>query len=565
LQERGFAIAAQHAHLPLQDRLGIIAKVFNAQSAEIKTRPCGGKYRGTSDVSIEFDTRASLYIGNRPTPKAKQKGVINEMVNDTLARYNPETVREAKEKAASALKAREAIDNAIALEKGLKPYKFLTVELNDGSHYPSGGNMGWWYATLAVDGKVFGFSETGLNYDIADGKLTAKPKRENYFVAGGLKDDEAEFVFNNVGHGVEKIYSMPISDEVRQRAEAALAERDGNPQKEVKQLKNETVYYGDFGDPAKPTPPPKEPKEQIAPPTAEEAAAKRHDEILHGDNPMPDPFYTIGDMERYGYTNGDMLPLQHETALGLFDQGHTVYLLYDDSTEAIAFDREDIEGFDGFFGIERGEWESIVDSVRAADAMDNGEAANEAQLLYGSENLFGIYQIPAGIDELRDFRFTGMKELETLGLKPDRDNYTLVYTGKLNIRDTQTNLHKIYNDFNMNRPTDYIGRSLSVSDVIVLQWRGKVSSHYVDSFGFKELPGFLGEETPRGQDKQQAPGNEQPTFSAMRKRSGKLVKTAGQQPSAKARPSLLAELEQGKKTAERLNRTAAQKTNEREV
>ena len=32
---------------------------------------------------------------------------------------------------------------------------------------------------------------------------------------------------------------------------------------------------------------------------------------------------------------------------------------------------------------------------------------------------------------------------------------------------------------------------MSVSDVIMLNQNGKISAHYVDSIGFKELPGFL--------------------------------------------------------------------------
>ena len=45
--------------------------------------------------------------------------------------------------------------------------------------------------------------------------------------------------------------------------------------------------------------------------------------------------------------------------------------------------------------------------------------------------------------------------------------------------------------FNCARPLDYHGHSLSVSDVIMLNQDGKISVHYVDSIGFKELPGFL--------------------------------------------------------------------------
>lgn len=44
--------------------------------------------------------------------------------------------------------------------------------------------------------------------------------------------------------------------------------------------------------------------------------------------------------------------------------------------------------------------------------------------------------------------------------------------------------------FNISRPQDFEGHSLSVSDVIAIKRNGEVSVHYVDSIGFKELPGF---------------------------------------------------------------------------
>ena len=50
--------------------------------------------------------------------------------------------------------------------------------------------MGWYYVTLAVDGNICSHIETGLNYDIADGKVSAEPTREKFFAAGALKDSE---------------------------------------------------------------------------------------------------------------------------------------------------------------------------------------------------------------------------------------------------------------------------------------------------------------------------------------------------------------------------------------
>ena len=48
-----------------------------------------------------------------------------------------------------------------------------------------------------------------------------------------------------------------------------------------------------------------------------------------------------------------------------------------------------------------------------------------------------------------------------------------------------------YAKFNVSRPDDFTGHSLSVSDIVALRQNGVVSCHYVDSIGFQELPGFL--------------------------------------------------------------------------
>ena len=56
---------------------------------------------------------------------------------------------------------------------------------------------------------------------------------------------------------------------------------------------------------------------------------------------------------------------------------------------------------------------------------------------------------------------------------------------------------QLYQKFNFARPLDYHGHSLSVSDVILLNQAGKISAHYVDSIGFKELPGFLDKQPER--------------------------------------------------------------------
>ena len=226
LQQKAAEIAKGYEKLPMQDRINIIAQSFGCMSGRIETSPCTGKWRGTSDISIRFDNGTSLFIGNNRTPQAKTAKVQNECVSGALVRYNPEIIRITKETATSALRKREAKDNETAAQKGLKPYTLLNVEFNDGKDEKSGGHMGWYYVTLAVDGEIRPHIETGLNYDILDGKVSEAPTRENYYVAGALKESDVDYVFNNVGFSsTSGLYSLPVSEEVRERAEKTLEER----------------------------------------------------------------------------------------------------------------------------------------------------------------------------------------------------------------------------------------------------------------------------------------------------------------------------------------------------
>ena len=45
--------------------------------------------------------------------------------------------------------------------------------------------------------------------------------------------------------------------------------------------------------------------------------------------------------------------------------------------------------------------------------------------------------------------------------------------------------------FNIDRPADFKGHSLSVSDIVVLHQDGKDTAHYCDRFGFSQVPEFL--------------------------------------------------------------------------
>ena len=103
------------------------------------------------------------------------------------------------------------------------------------------------------------------------------------------------------------------------------------------------------------------------------------------------------------------------------------------------------------------------------------------------QDTFSIYQLRGG-EETRDYRFEPYERLQAAGLTVDRANYDLVYTAPLN---QNTSLEDIYRTFNIDHPKDFKGHSLSVSDVVVLHQNGQDTAHYVDSFGFTQVPEFF--------------------------------------------------------------------------
>ena len=203
--------------------------------------------------------------------------------------------------------------------------------------------------------------------------------------------------------------------------------------------------------------------------------------------PMPDAAVGFQEMYQYGYTDGNtMLPLTKERAMELFMQDVPVFLLYADSTEAMALDAEDISSHTGVFGVEREEWDAVRGVVTLSEQADT-----EKLFLENSQDAFLIYQIRRG-GELDAYRFMNYDYLQSKGITPEHDGYDAIYTGGLaDYGDNKTNLDMIYQRFNVDHPADFKGHSLSVSDVVAIRKDGAVSCHYVDSIGFRELPNFL--------------------------------------------------------------------------
>lgn len=117
------------------------------------------------------------------------------------------------------------------------------------------------------------------------------------------------------------------------------------------------------------------------------------------------------------------------------------------------------------------------------------QAQEAAQTAAPEKDTFSIYQLKQG-EETRDFRFEPYDRLQAAGNVVDKANYELVYSAELT---PGTSLEDIYTRFNIDHPKDFKGHSLSVSDVVVLHQNGQDTAHYVDSFGYKNVPEFLQE------------------------------------------------------------------------
>ena len=80
--------------------------------------------------------------------------------------------------------------------------------------------------------------------------------------------------------------------------------------------------------------------------------------------------------------------------------------------------------------------------------------------------------------------------MQDKGITPNKENYTLVYAMDVSDDKQKSNeqlLEDVYEKFNLERPKDFKGHSLSVSDIVVIQDNGNISSHYCDTVGFSEI------------------------------------------------------------------------------
>ena len=132
-----------------------------------------------------------------------------------------------------------------------------------------------------------------------------------------------------------------------------------------------------------------------------------------------------------------------------------------------------------------------------ADILKNGMP----HLPEKCDESFEIYQLKNG-EENRGIRFVSLTELAEQGKRPDFSKYEKTYESdisKMSIRGETvgSKLEAIFVKFNLDRPDDFKGRSLSVSDVVVMNNK----AYYVDPKGFQPLKEFKPEEKKISQEK----------------------------------------------------------------
>ena len=136
--------------------------------------------------------------------------------------------------------------------------------------------------------------------------------------------------------------------------------------------------------------------------------------------------------------------------------------------------------------------EEIAQEAAAAGMTVEEYAANgyEPKTDGQEQDTFTIYQLKRG-DETRDLRFEPLDRLTAAGYSVDKANYDLIYSAPLTPDMT---LGRIWEVFNTDHPKGFKGHSLSISDVVVLHQNGQDTAHYVDSYGYMEIPQFLQEQ-----------------------------------------------------------------------
>lgn len=104
-----------------------------------------------------------------------------------------------------------------------------------------------------------------------------------------------------------------------------------------------------------------------------------------------------------------------------------------------------------------------------------------------SDKQYEIFQFKDD-DNNVEMRFMSYDFLKKNGYEITADKYDCVYKGDMKDKET---LDDIFVKFNVKKPHDFKGHSLSVADVIVVNDKGNKNAYFVDSIGFKPIKDFF--------------------------------------------------------------------------
>lgn len=136
--------------------------------------------------------------------------------------------------------------------------------------------------------------------------------------------------------------------------------------------------------------------------------------------------------------------------------------------------------------------EEVIAENKNIDIERIAQLKTVEDFFFSSEkDMFAIYQIKSGDEYFYD-RFVPYDMFQKSGREITKDKYDCMWIGDLS---PTTKLDDIFEQFNENRPSNFVGHSLSVSDVIVFHRNGKNYCRFVDDLGYKEVPDFLGGKT----------------------------------------------------------------------
>lgn len=165
----------------------------------------------------------------------------------------------------------------------------------------------------------------------------------------------------------------------------------------------------------------------------------------------------------------------------------------------VGFIKNEVATLDNIFkSDELGQWLEDADlTVKWEDGIFEKLALNrkfyEIELEVPLKNV-RIWQLKPDFDV--ECRFVSYEEMTKKHGEIDLANYVSVFDGEIDTND----LEEIYTVFNLHPADDFVGHSLSMSDVIELYSENESNFHYVNRFGFKEIE-FEKQEQNQGMEK----------------------------------------------------------------